>query len=157
MENKKTKREISAGFIVFRKTSEGIKFLILYHGKNYWNFPKGHIEKEEQSLETAIRETHEETGLKKSDLKIIDNFKVSEKFYFKKKGQSIFKIVIFYLAETKNPVIKISYEHSGYGWFLYPFAMKMLGKYSDGQRILRQAYRFIKDNLYNKPTVKKSS
>jgi len=32
-----------------------------------------------------------------------------------------------------------------------------LGKYSDGQRILRQAYRFIKDNLYNKPTVKKSS
>ena len=58
-QEKKFKKEISAGFVVFRKTEEGLKFLLLYHGHNYWNFPKGKIESEERSLEAAFRETKE--------------------------------------------------------------------------------------------------
>ena len=139
----KAKREITAGFIVYRPTSEGIKFLILYHRGNYWNFPKGHIEAEEKSLAAALRETREETGLKQPELKIIPGFKTYEKFYFKKKGEGIFKIVIFYLAKTNQRQVNISFEHSGFGWFLYRDAMKILGKYKDSQRVLRQAYEFI--------------
>jgi 8-oxo-dGTP pyrophosphatase MutT (NUDIX family) len=37
-------REISAGIIIYRRTLKGPKFLLLYHGNNYWNFPKGKIE-----------------------------------------------------------------------------------------------------------------
>ena len=70
-----TTKEISAGIIVYRRTKDGPKFLLLYHGGSYWNFPKGHIEGEEKSLEAALRETVEETGLKQEDLKIRNRFK----------------------------------------------------------------------------------
>lgn len=141
---KSTKREISAGFIVFRKTEEGLKFLILYHGHNYWNFPKGKIESEEKSMAAALRETKEEAGLTQQDLRLITNFKAYERFYFKRAGQTIFKIVIFYLAETHKREVKISDEHEGYAWFSYGEAKKILGHYRDSQRVLKQAHDFLR-------------
>lgn len=136
-------REISAGIIIYRKTKEGIKFLLLYHGGGYWNFPKGKIEAEEKSFQAALRETKEETGLSNSELKIDQNFKAYEKFVFWRghgiKKEKVFKVVIFYLAETRQPRIKISYEHNGYGWFTHKEAVKILLKYKDSQRVLAQA------------------
>lgn len=136
-------REISAGIIVYRKFPE-LKFLILYHGRGYWNFPKGKIETEEKSWEAAAREVREETGLKISDLRFKKNFKAYEKFIFQRQKEKVFKIVIFYLAESKKHEIKISKEHEGYGWFTHKEAMKVLGKYRDSQRVLNQAYEYIK-------------
>ncbi len=141
---KKFKREVSAGIIVFRRAQEGLKFLILYHGHNYWNFPKGKIESEEKSLAAALRETREETGLSTGDLHLVKDFKAHERFFFRKGNQPYFKIVIFYLAETRNPIIKISKEHQGYAWFLYPEAKKILGKYRDSQRVLTSAYELLR-------------
>ncbi len=138
------RREISAGIIVFRRSSEGKKFLVLYHGHNYWNFPKGKIESEEKSFEAALRETREETGLGGQDLKIMNGFRAYERFSFKRDNQEVFKIVIFYLAETKNPIVKISKEHQGYGWFLYPEAQKILGTYQDSKRVLKLAHDFLR-------------
>jgi 8-oxo-dGTP diphosphatase len=137
------KREISAGIVVYRRTQEGPKFLILYHGHNYWNFPKGKIESEERSLTAALREVKEETGLAGRDLRIIKNFKAYERFYFRKGGQMVFKIVIFYLAETSVADVKISREHQGYGWFVNSEAKRILGKYKDSQMVLKQAYDFL--------------
>src|SRR3990170_3329354 len=136
-------KEISAGIIIYHKTREGIKFLLLYHGGSYWNFPKGKIEKEEKSFQAALREIREETGLGQGDLKFKSNFKVYEKFTFWRrivnKNVKVFKIVIFYLAETKNPIINISKEHNGYGWFTHREAIKILEKYKDSQKVLTQA------------------
>jgi len=141
-------REISAGIIIYRETKDGPGFLILYHGRNYWNFPKGKIKSEEKSRQAAIREVYEETGLRLSNLKFKKNFKVYEKFTFwrraRNKNVKIFKIVIFYLAQTNQKQIKISDEHSGYGWFSYREALKILSKYKDSRSILNQAYKFIK-------------
>lgn len=127
-------RQIAAGVVIYRKTKEGYKFLILYHGKSYWNFPKGKIESEEKSFQTAVREVKEETGLSREDLKFIENFKAYENFSFWLKGPArnasparmthasvsggrsdaggtertkVFKTVIFYLAETRKSQIKI--------------------------------------------------
>lgn len=136
-------QEISAGIVIYRRSSEGPKFLILYHGHNYWNFPKGKIESEERSFEAAIRETREETGLAGRDLRIIRNFKTYERFTFRRSGKSVFKIVIFYLAETTEPRIKISKEHQGYGWFLYREAGRILGQHRDSQKVLKSAYDFL--------------
>lgn len=137
------KREITAGIIVFRRTREGLKFLILYHRGGYWNFPKGHIEAEEKSWQAALREVREETGLKSTELRFVPNFKTSNQFVFNREKEKIFKIVILFLAETHQPRITVSPEHSGYGWFSYPDAKKILGKYKDNVRILDNAYAFL--------------
>jgi 8-oxo-dGTP pyrophosphatase MutT (NUDIX family) len=137
-------REISAGLIVYRQTEEGPKFLLLYHGGHYWNFPKGKIEEEEKSLEAAIRETEEETGLGLKDLKIKRKFKAYERFTYFRHKKRIFKIVIFYLAETRKRQIVISREHEGFGWFLYKDARQLLKFYKDSETVLKRAYDFIR-------------
>jgi 8-oxo-dGTP pyrophosphatase MutT (NUDIX family) len=139
-------KEISAGIIIYKKTSEGVKFLLLYHGGGYWNFPKGKIEQEERSFQTALREIREETGLGRNDLKFTGPFKVYEKFTFLRGRGTVktrvFKIVIFYLAETKKSWIRLSREHDGYGWFSYKEAVKIL-KHKDSQKVLTQANDFL--------------
>lgn len=142
--NDKTQKEISAGAIVFRRTKEGPRFLVLYHRGAYWNFPKGKIEKEERSFQAALRETREETGLAPKDLKFTPSFKTREQFAFSRDKQKVFKIVIFYLAETKNPRIVISdRSHQGYGWFPYREAERILGKYEESKRVLKEANDYI--------------
>lgn len=143
-QEKKPKREITAGIIVYRKTPEGTKFLILYHRGSYWNFPKGKIESEERSLAAALRETREETGLGAQDLKIESGFKTYERFFFRRKGEGVFKIVILYLASTRNARVNISREHQGYGWFLFRDAKQILGKYRDSVRTLEKANEFLR-------------
>ncbi len=148
-------KEISAGIIIYRKTKEGIKFLLLYHSGGYWNFPKGKIEAEEKSFQTALREIKEETGLSRDDLKFNQHFKTYEKFTFwrkiENKPQRVFKTVIFYLAETKRKAIKISeikggQPHEGFGWFTYREALKILSKHKDSQRVLKQAHETLQKN-----------
>lgn len=133
--------ETSAGIIVYRKTNEGLKFLVLYHGGRYWNFPKGKLEGE-SNFKAAIREVEEETGLSKKDLKFSDWFRVQDRFTFTKDREKIFKVVSYYLAETSNPKIQISKEHQGYGWFLYEDAVRIL-IHPNLRRNLKRAYDAI--------------
>jgi dATP pyrophosphohydrolase len=141
----RAKKVVSAGIIIFRRTSEGLKFLILYHGRDYWNFPKGKLEKEERSWQAAFREVNEETGLKQEELKQVTNFKTFEKFYYQRGGEKIFKVVILYLAETKQNVITVSPEHEGYGWFKFSEAKKVMSKHKDSVKILKRAHDFLKN------------
>ncbi len=163
MDKIQEKKEFSAGLIVYRNTERGPRFLLLYHGGRYWNFPKGHIEDKpgavsvagkgfeatnvkETSKEAAIRETQEETGIDPDKLLIKRNFKMVEQFNFKRNKEPISKIVIFYLAETTEINIKISPEHEGFGWFQYRDARHILSLYKDSQRLLRKAYEYIRSN-----------
>jgi 8-oxo-dGTP pyrophosphatase MutT (NUDIX family) len=158
------KKEFTAGLIVYRNTPQGPRFLLLYHGGRYWNFPKGHIENRsdvvasfggdigavntrETSKEAAIRETHEETGISPEKLSIKRNFRAVEKFRFRHNREQIFKIVIFYLAETSETEVKISSEHEGFGWFQYKDARNILALNKSSQRLLRNAYEQIRPRL----------
>ncbi len=143
-------QEISAGIIIYRRTKDGLKFLILYHGHGYWNFPKGKIESREKSFQTALREIREETGLTRSDLKFGDYFKTSEHFTFWRDKEKVSKNVTFYLAETKRKAIRISevqegQPHEGFAWFTYKEALDILHRHKDSQRILKQAYQFLQN------------
>ncbi|MEK7149718.1 MAG: NUDIX domain-containing protein [Patescibacteria group bacterium] len=140
--------EISAGIIIYRKTIDGPRFLILYHGRGYWNFPKGKIESEERTFQTALREIREETGISRNELKFEEPFKAFEKFVFWRKEEKIYKTITFYLAETKRKAIKISevkegQPHEGFAWFTYKEAIKVLSKHKDSMRVLKQAYDFL--------------
>ena len=142
----KEKQQVVAGFVVFRSTPDGVKYLLLYRRGNYWNFPKGHFEAGEQSLDAALRETEEETGIKRSELRIIPNFRGYERFHFRVGDERIHDTVILYLAETHQANVRISpREHSGFAWFLYHDAVAILGKkYVGTKHVLKQAHDFLR-------------
>ncbi len=131
-------REISAGLIIYRKTLQGIKYLIMYHGGGYWNFPKGKLETSEKGMDAAFREVKEETGLSKNDLYLRSQFRLTDKYIFFRHYERIFKIVIFYLVQTSKREITISHEHDGYAWFTYKEAMKVL-RFQNIKNITKQA------------------
>jgi len=138
--------EKSAGAVIFRKEGGKIYYLLLHYPSNakapreYWDFPKGHIEKGENLEETAKREVEEETGLK--DLKLIEGFKEWIKYFFKFKEKNIFKIVTFFLAETKTKEVKVSFEHIGFKWLPYEEAIEKL-TFKNAKEILKKANEFI--------------
>ncbi|MDI6591886.1 MAG: bis(5'-nucleosyl)-tetraphosphatase [Patescibacteria group bacterium] len=145
--NKYMPIERSAGAVIFRREGNKVYYLLLYYPsishraeKDYWDFPKGHIEKGEKLEETVKREIEEEAGLK--DINFIKDFKETIKYFFKFKGKNILKFVTFYLIETKTKEIKISFEHKGYKWLTYPEALKYLS-FKNAKEILKKANDFI--------------
>ena len=135
-------REISARISIYRRTKEGPKFLVLYHGRGYWNFPKGKLEAGERGLEAALREVAEETGIKAKDLVLKPEFREANKFFFRRGKEPVFKVAIFFLAETARAEVKVSDEHEGYGWFLFKDALGLM-KYQSYKQILKKANNFI--------------
>ncbi len=164
------KKVISAGAVIFRRdphrTPPGsvrdgrdgqLRFLLLYYGRNYWNFPKGKLEEGERAMQAFLREVEEETGLKPADLRILSGFRTTERFTFvdrdprmaqrqSKDRPLVFKVVIYYLVEARKREVAISDEHEGFGWFTYHEALRA-AKYKNTQSILKQAYEFIQKSL----------
>lgn len=134
-------KQKSAGAVVFRKENEKIIYLILHYEEGHFDFPKGHIEEGETEIETLIRETEEETGIK--DLKLIHGFKESINYYFKFDNQLINKDVVFYLAETKTKKVILSNEHVGFFWFELDKAIEKL-THDNAKKILKKADEFLK-------------
>jgi len=140
--------EKSAGAIIFRKEGSRTLFLLLHYPvrslkakKEYWDFPKGHIEKGETIEDTVKREVQEETGL--TDIKLKEGFQVKIKYYLTtKEGEKVLKTVIFLLAETKTKDIKISEEHVDFIWLPYEEALKKL-IFKNARNILGKASEFL--------------
>ena len=148
-------REKSAGAIIFRKENGVIYYLLLNYvpaekgKKGQWGFAKGHVEQGESEEETARREIAEETGIK--DLKLISGFKEKEKYFFRKvyglegearkKAPWVFKLVVFFLAETKIIDVKISHEHTGFVWLPFDEAVKKT-TFKNSKKLLKEANDF---------------
>lgn len=138
--------ERSAGAVIFRKEGGKFFYLLLHYPRGlrspdpYWDFPKGHIDKGEKPIETARRETAEETGL--VNIELVEDFKETIKYFFRHKGKTILKFVTFFLAETKIKEVKVSYEHSGYDWLPYEKALEQL-TFKNAKEILKKANDFI--------------
>lgn len=133
--------EKSAGAIVFRKEDSEIKYLLIQSGWGHWVFPRGWIEKGESLEAAARREIKEETGIE--DLKFIPGFKEWTKFFFKHEAKTIMKIVTYFLAETKQEEIKLSYEHKDFKWLTYDEALEFL-KFKQVREIFKKAHQFLK-------------
>ena len=128
--------EKSAGAVIFKRTSKGIQYLLLFGDKIGWGFPKGHIDGDETPKETAIREIEEETGIIIKEF--IPNFEAYTHYQMKQdfsktppkdlpKDKWFNKTVIFYLAEAdENVKVKISHEHEKYVWATYDSAQEKL-------------------------------
>lgn len=127
-------QEVSAGIIIYRKSKDGPRFLILFHGGRYWNFPKGKLTEGEKSFRAALREVWEETGIAERDLQFKEWFRIQDRFVFTRDKQKVFKTVTYYLAETNQQKVKLQEKDEekegerafGYGWFTFQEAQRIL-------------------------------
>ena len=94
------KYEVSAGGIVFKKTSNQILWLVVQHSQHKgWVFPKGLTtdhDGENDLKTTALREVHEEGGI---ITKIINEKPFLNEYWYQFKGNKIKKKVYYFLME----------------------------------------------------------
>ena len=142
--------ERSAGVILFNKT-KCIQFLLLKYPSGHWDFVKGNIEKGEKEKETVKRELFEETGINSLQIHQGFNEKVEYNYYKKdinKKNIKVHKIVSYYLAETDQKEIKLSFEHLDYKWSDYEDLMKLI-TFENSREILNKGNKLIKNLTKN--------
>ena len=139
-------KEKSAGAIVFRTEKRKPIYLLLRYPssgnskKEYWDLPKGHIEKGEREEDTVYREVQEETGIR--DIELFDGFREEIRYWFQFGGQKISKTVVFYLAKTAQKNVVISSEHLGFVWLPYEKAYEKL-TYENAKQILQKAHDLL--------------
>ena len=137
--------EKSCGAVLFKKQRDGsVKYLILHYEAGHWDFPKGHQEKNETEEHTAEREIKEETGIE--DVEILKGFKELVKYFYKKEKETVYKEVVFFLAQTMTEKIKLSSEHIGYAWVSFEHASKKL-TYNNSKDLLKKADNSLKNSI----------
>ncbi|MFA5658977.1 MAG: NUDIX domain-containing protein [Oscillospiraceae bacterium] len=89
--------EKSCGAIVYRKFHGNTEILLIKHvNSGHWSFPKGHVERNETEVETAIREIKEETGI---DVILDPTFRETVSYSPRKDA---LKVVVYFIAKAKN-------------------------------------------------------
>lgn len=139
--------ERSAGFILYRvEPGDGpaagrVRYLLLDYGR-HWDFPKGHVEKGEDDLGAATRETDEETGI--TDLRVVPGFRHEIAYFFRHKAKGLIrKTVVFYLAEARaGQQVKLSHEHKGYAFEPFEPALRRV-TYASAKQVLRAADAYL--------------
>ncbi|OGZ33629.1 MAG: hypothetical protein A2Y98_01705 [Candidatus Portnoybacteria bacterium RBG_19FT_COMBO_36_7] len=149
--------EKSAGAIIFyREKDRTVKYLLLKHRAGHWNFPKGLIEKREKLTDAAMREVKEETGLEHPSL--INGFKETIRYFFRAKydyqikerglkmGQTVMKFVTYFLMESDDKNVKLSFEHVNFEWLEYSDAKERLKNLKNMLPVLKKAHQFLNKN-----------
>ena len=95
------RQEKSCGTIVINDN----KVLVIRQKQGFWGFPKGHIEEGESEIQTAIRETKEETNL---DVVIEDETRFCLSYIIEDK--QINKYVVYFIAKAINNDVKLQIE-----------------------------------------------
>ena len=123
------------------------KVLLLQHPdtttSGHWDFPKGHVEKGEDELQTALRELKEETGI--DNIKIVDDFNHHISYIFFRDNETILKEVVFFLGITNQEKVSISSEHQNFVWLQYESAYERL-TYDNAKKTLKKAFDFYKNS-----------
>jgi 8-oxo-dGTP pyrophosphatase MutT (NUDIX family) len=121
----KPKQPRAAGAVVFRRTGQGIRLLVLRAYKN-WDFPKGMVDPGEEQIDAARREVREETGLSEVEFPFGEDFKETLPY-------SGHKIARYYLAETQEHDIELPVspelgrpEHHEFRWVSFEEAEELL-------------------------------
>ncbi|CAH1164246.1 unnamed protein product [Phaedon cochleariae] len=134
--------KVAAGFVIFRRFSTDIEYLLLQtsYGIHHWTPPKGHVDPGESEMETALRETVEESGLHKEDLKIFEDCKKVLTYQVKGKPKTVY----YWLAElvNQNAQVKLSHEHQDFKWLGLEDACK-LAEFKEMQETFHHCEQYI--------------
>jgi 8-oxo-dGTP pyrophosphatase MutT (NUDIX family) len=119
-------------------------FLLLKSRRwGHWDFPKGHADAGETEMQTAIRETEEETGLK--GLKFLPGFREALHYQVDITGDRTEKGTkesVYFLAESAGGSVTISNEHTDYKWLPFKQAASLI-KYDNSRAMLAHAHEFL--------------
>ena len=143
MKKQKSKREFSAGGVVYKKGKRGVKWLVCKHsGYHKWVFPKGLVEEGEKVRETAVREVEEECGIKtRIRAKIPD----PEKYIYTFEGIKIFKVVEYFLMEYVSGDIKNhDWEMEEVEWMEFEAARERLD-FTGAKKVLNKAKKLLEE------------
>ncbi|MEM8732966.1 MAG: NUDIX domain-containing protein [Planctomycetota bacterium] len=109
----------AAGMVIFSETQPP-QFLLMQH-RDRWDLPKGHAEPGESLLETALRETEEETGIARDQLRVDETFRFVLEYYVEHSKRGRYpKRVTYFLARVSEPCEINLTEHIGYEWRPWP-------------------------------------
>ena len=138
-------RQFSAGGAAYKTSKSGvIKWLIIKPaGTDRWQLPKGQIEKNEKSIEAAVREVKEEGGV---ITKVIEKIGSSSYFYVFE-DTKCFKTVTYFLMEiikkTKEghdeEIDKVSFQEFKKAYELLSF--------KDDKNILQKAKEMLESPI----------
>lgn len=137
------KREISSGGVVFKKTGQTIQVLLLKDKNNFWSFPKGLIEENEDKLTAAKREIGEEAGI--HGLEMICELKPIN-YIYKWQESIVKKTVYFFLFKySGNETPKPQFEEgiSEVKWFPLNEAFKIIGYVKTNKAVLEEVYGVV--------------
>ena len=129
------KEEKSCGCIII----ENNKVLLVYEkGRNFWGFPKGHVEENETEIQTAIREVKEEVNL---DVKINENKRYVMNYLI---GEDINKTTVLYLAEKTGGTLKKQEDEIGDAkWCNFDEALELL-TFDNSKKVLKEVIETLK-------------
>lgn len=92
----KLRKEKSCGCMIIKNR----KVLLVYEkNRNFWGFPKGHMEEGENEIQTALREVKEEVGL---EVEIDEQKRYTLNYIIR---DEIDKTTVLYLATPKSEEI----------------------------------------------------
>jgi 8-oxo-dGTP pyrophosphatase MutT (NUDIX family) len=132
--------ERSAGFVIYRTSPQGTaEYLLLDYGR-HWDFPKGHLENDENDLAAARRELQEETGI--TDVQVAPDFHHEITYYFRDRKKGLIrKTVAFFLGEThaKSDAIVLSHEHEAFVFLPFEAAIRHV-TYPNAKQVLKLAH-----------------
>ena len=112
------KKEKSCGVIVINKDKQ---ILLVKHQAGHYGFPKGHVESGETEIETAIRETKEETNI---DVSIIGEYRFVISYDTK---YNTHKDVVYFIGyPTTHKIIPELVEVSDVKWVDYEQVASLL-------------------------------
>ena len=133
--------ENSAGVILYRQLQESREYLLLHYPGGHFDFPKGHLEKDENDREAAYRELQEETGI--SEIVWIEGYSEKINYVYRHASNMMSKDVTFFLARTAQKKVTISHEHQGFLWLPYKEAYEKLS-FDTAKNLLKKAEQFLK-------------
>lgn len=148
--------ERSAGIIIFRNTPQGRRYLVIRSSrdkstiakgkdvKEFWDLPKGVLEKGETGMDAAKREAKEEVGIE--NLRIVPAFKETVHYFTRRDGKPAPKYVAMFLGEVKTDTIVLSWEHDKYEWLPHKEAYERVTLKPMGGA-LEKAERFLCEEL----------
>ncbi len=139
-----TRREISAGCVIYRQSDLGTEVaLVKPAGRQAWALPKGLIEPGESPEEAALREATEESGLLGQIVAKIDTIKYVYTAGWEDPPARVFKLVTFFLMRwTGGDTGHHDCEVELVSWFPIAEAIRC-ASYRTEQEILRKAESLI--------------